>query len=380
MSKVQSITSKRRRTKSSVTMSDVARHAGVSTATVSRALKNDPAVTADTRLRVKREALELGYVMHRQARALRQQRSATVGVHVPIDNQRVTGALSNPFVLEFLAEVGTALHAAGLDMLVSHSRTVDPELHRSRLVDGYIQLGHGEDDTDLVRLAAAGVPIAVWTPPAADRDYVSVGVDNVDLARQAVRHLIDNGRERIGVVADGLTDARSEAAQRFEGYRQGLTEAGIEFRDDLVASADRRNESGARAIGQLLDAVSDLDAVFVAYSDVVALSVIRELRDRDVAVPDDIAVVGFDNISMAEYSHPRLTTVDQGLATGIPILVDKLLRQIEGETVGSQYVDGALVVRESCGARPQGTRTAATPSATPSARPSAGHDSEGGSR
>lgn len=331
-------------------MTDVARRAGVSTATVSRALKDDPAVTAHTRLRVKREAYELGYVLHRQARALRQQRSSTIGIHVPIDNQRVTGALSNPFVLEFLAEVGTALHAAGLDMLVSHSRTVDPELHRSRLVDGYIQLGHGEDDTDLVRLAEAGVPIAVWTPPVADRNYVSVGVDNVDLSRQAVQHLIDNGRQRIAIIADGLTDPRSEAAQRFVGYRSALTDAGREVRDDLVTSANRRDESGVGAIGQLLNAVPDLDAVFVAYSDVVALSVIRELRDREISVPDDIAVVGFDNISMAEYAHPRLTTIDQGLATGIPLLVDKLIRQIDGETVSSEFVDGALIVRASCGA------------------------------
>jgi DNA-binding LacI/PurR family transcriptional regulator len=94
-----------------------------------------------------------------------------------------------------------------------------------------------------------------------------------------------------------------------------------------------------------------LDAVFVAYSDVVALTVIRELRDQNVDVPAEIAVVGFDNIQMAEYSYPRLTTVDQGLAVGIPILVDKLMRQIAGEAVESQFVDGALVVRESCGAR-----------------------------
>lgn len=334
-------------------MTDIARRAGVSIATVSRALKDDPSVTAHTKLRVQREASDLGYVMHRQARALRRQRSSTIGLHIPIDIQRRTGVLSNPFVLEFLAEVGTALHAAGLDMLVSHSRTVDPELHRSGLVDGYIQLGHGEDDTDLVHLAASGVPVAVWTPPADDRNYVSVGVDNVDLARQAVRHLIDNGRRRIAIIADGLGDPRAEAAQRYEGYRSALDEANLEVRDDLVASADPRDESGVSAVRKLLEIEPELDAVFVAYSDVVALSVIRELRDQQILVPDDVAVIGFDNISVGQYSQPRLTTIDQGLARGIPILVDKLVRQIEGETVQSQYVDGELVVRESCGGTPR---------------------------
>lgn len=361
------MTSDRVRVTSSVTMVDVARRAGVSTATVSRALRDDPAVAAATAMRVKREAYELGYAMHRQARALRRQRSSTIGVHVPIDLQRVTGALSNPFVHEFLAEVGTALHKTGLDMLVSHSRTVDPELHRSRLVDGYIQLGHGEDDAELVRLAAAGVPIAVWTPPTADSGYVSVGVDNVDLARQAVRHLVANGRRRIAIIADGLTDPRAEAAQRFEGYRSALVEAGIEVRDDLITSANRRYESGVQPIRQLLATVPDLDAVFVAYSDVVALSVIRELRDQRIAVPDDIAIVGFDNISMAEYSHPRLSTIDQGLSRGVPILIEKLICQIGGEVVESQFVDGALVVRESCGGARAGTRTRT-------------EDDEGGSR
>ncbi|BAN03563.1 LacI family DNA-binding transcriptional regulator [Ilumatobacter coccineus] len=343
-----------------VTMEAVARHANVSIATVSRALKLDPSVAEGTRSRVLEAATELGYVMQRQARALRLQRTGLVAVHVPFVDPGSTSSLTNPFLLEFLATVGSALGNADLDMLVSHSKSVDLSLHRSGLVDGYIQLGFGLDDSVLVEAAEAGIPLAVWMPPATDRAYCAVGVDNVKLAREATAHLIAGGRRRIALISGDLDDPRSEGFQRYQGYCDALREADIAVDDSIVVSASDavQNVSAAAAVGEILDADRAIDGVFVAYSDAVAMAAQHEFFRQGISVPDDVAMVGFDNIQMAQYARSPLTTIDQGLADGIGVLIDKLNRQIAGETVTSQHVDGRIVIRESCGARSTATADA----------------------
>lgn len=336
-----------------VTMEDVARHAEVSIATVSRALKYDPSVAEGTRSRVQQAASEIGYVVHRQARALRSRRTGLVAVHVSFVDPGSTSSLTNPFLLEFLAAVGSALGEADLDMLVSHSSSVDLSLHRSGLVDGYIQLGFGLDDSVLVEAAEAGIPLAVWMPPANDRPYCSVGVDNVRFAREATAHLLARGRRRIALISGDLDDARSEGFQRYEGYCAALQQTGLGVDDSIVASASdaAQDVSAAAAVRRILDADRSIDAVFVAYSDAVAMAAQHELFRQGLSVPADVAMVGFDNIQMAQYARSPLTTIDQGLTDGVGVLIDKLNRQIAGEAVTSQHVEGRLVIRESCGAR-----------------------------
>ncbi len=331
-------------------MQDVAREAGVSTATVSRALNDDPAVTTATKDRVKREAHRLGYVISHQARALRSRRTGTIAVHVPITDRGDDGVAANPFVLEFLAAVGNELHRAGLNMLVPNARGIDDSLQRSGLVDGYLQLGYGIDDSAIVEAAEAGLPIVVWAPPAAGRAYSSVGVDNVELADRAVTHLIECGRRRIGIISGDLEYPNSEGSLRHAGYRAALERAGIPYDPTIVASAEFVGEASGHTVDELLDVQPSIDAVFVGYGDVIALSVARRLRDHGVSVPDQIALVGFDNIDLADFVNPRLTTVDQNLATGVPLLIDELQRLIDGEAPQCQTVEGRLVVRESCGA------------------------------
>lgn len=333
----------------SATMQDVAREAGVSTATVSRALNDDPSVTTETKDRVKLEAHRLGYVIARQARALRSRRTGTIAVHVPITDRGDDGVAANPFVLEFLAAVGNELHGVGLNMLVPNSRGIDDSLQRSGLVDGYLQLGYGIDDSAIVAAADAGLPVVVWAPPAEGRAYSSVGVNNVDLADRAVTHLIESGRRRIAIISGDLDYPTSEGSLRHMGYRAALERAGIPYNPSIVASAEFGGEASGEALDQLLAVEPRIDAVFVGYGDVIALSVARRLREHGVAVPDQIALVGFDNIDLADFVNPRLTTVDQNLATGVPLLVDELLRLIEGESPRCQTVEGRLVVRESCG-------------------------------
>lgn len=332
-------------------MQDVARNAGVSTATVSRALNDDPSVTTETKARVKLEAERLGYVIARQAQALRSRRSGTIAVHVPITDRADEGVAANPFVLEFLAAVGNELHIAGLDMLVPHSAVIDTSLHRSGLVDGYLQLSYGIDPSGVIEAAEAGLPVAVWAPPAPGRAYSSVGVDNVELADRAVTHLIEQGRQRIGIVSGDLDFPISEGSLRHQGYQAALERAGIEYDPAIVVSA-KFGEDDGRAIDDLLVVDPPIDAVFVGDGDAIALSVARRLRDHGISIPDQVAIVGFDNIELADFVNPRLTTVDQGLAAGVPLLIDELLRLIAGEAPRCQAVEGRLVVRQSCGSQP----------------------------
>lgn len=331
-------------------MKDIAERAGVSTATVSRALQDDPSVTSDTKERVRREAFEAGYVMHRQAQSLRSRRSGTIAVHVPFAERVVGGALGDPFVLDFLSVLGITLHEAGLDMLVAQSNSLNPAMHKSRLVDGFVLLNHGDDNSTLREMAQGGVPVAVWVQPSLADGYCAVGPDNTLLSKQAVSHLIKLGRRRIAIIVDDIESPSTEGRVRFDGYRAALEAADIAYDENLVAIADRRDGAGALAIRQILERAPDTDAVFVAFSDVLALVVQRELTDLGKRVPDDIAVVGFDNIGMAEFAHPRLTTIDQGLRAGVPLLVQKLIAQIEGQPAASEVVEGSLVIRESCGA------------------------------
>lgn len=332
-------------------MNDVARNAGVSTATVSRALNNDPLVADATRERVKAEADRLGYVISRQARALRSRRTGTIAVHVPITDRGNEGVAANPFVLEFLAAVGNELHLAGLDMLVPNSSELDDSLHRSGLVDGYLQLGYGVDDRVLIAATDAGLPVVVWAPPATGRRYSSVGVDNVELSDAAVNHLINLGHRRIGIISGDLDYPSSEGSLRRDGYRAALERAGIAYDPAIVAGAEFAGQVTGSALDQLLAADPPVDAIFVGYGDVIALSVARRLRDKHISVPGDLALVGFDNIDLADFVNPRLTTVDQNLKAGVPLLIAELQRLIEGEAPRCQTVQGRLVVRESCGSK-----------------------------
>jgi DNA-binding LacI/PurR family transcriptional regulator len=333
----------------SATVTDVAKRAGVSTATVSRALNDSPSVREETKARVEAAAREVGYVMHRHARALRSQRTSTISVHLPIPRSGDAETLANPFYLEFLSAVGSALHRAGLDMLVSHAATVDLDLHRTAQVDGYIQVGRGRNPGGLRDLARAGVPLAVWAPPEFATDYCAVGVDNVALAHEAVSHLVAEGRRRIAVMTGDLDDPTSEGYLRFAGYRRALEQAGLYTDDSMVGDLTSMDASGVSAVRMITEADPLVDAVFVAAGDSTAIAVIRSLQDLGRSVPEDVAVVGFDNIQFGEFTDPRLTTVDQGLAEGVPILVDRVIRQIDGRAAPSEKVIGRVVARESCG-------------------------------
>lgn len=336
-------------------MADIARLAGVSKSTASRALQDSPLISPETKTLVQTIARKHNYEPNLLARNLALKRSNTIAIVLPID-PATDEILSNPFILKFLGVVGSALRQHGFDMLVSQKSFTDTQFdmryHSSSLVDGYILLGRGKDDTHLNELAIKGVPLVVWGPMLPDQKYCSVGIDNIAMGRTVVQHLINLGRRRIAIITDDIKDKRVEGTLRYQGYAEALVEAGLPVDPNLVATATFSDESGYTAMKHLLQSSPDLDAVFVAYSDVVAIAAMQALRVAGRQIPEDVSLVGFDNIDISAFTNPPLTTVSQRLRQGgAALLVQKLLQQISGEKASSAMLEGKLTVRQSCGTR-----------------------------
>lgn len=296
------------------TLEEVARHAGVSRATVSRVVNGSPTVAPHLREVVDRSVAELGYVPNQAARTLMTSRTDTIALVVAEPDVRVFG---DPFFGGIVRGVSQELAASGLQLMLmmaqSHADLVRIEQYLvSRHVDGVLLISEHGDDRLPRALAGAGVPLVIGGRPLqATTATAYVDNDNLGGARLAAEYLRSLGRSRITTVA-GPVDM-SAGVDRLTGFKSGL---GRGFRTRHVEYGNFEQEGGAAAMKRLLDRVPDLDAVFVA-SDLMALGALAELRRRGRRVPDDVAVVGFDDIELAAITDPPLTTlrqrtVDQG--------------------------------------------------------------------
>ena len=333
------------------TSRDIARLADVSQATVSRALRNSPLVKPETRARVETIARELSYRADRRASSLRTRRSNTLALL--LFEESPDDAQINPFFLSMLGHITRAAARRGLDMLVSFQQLSDDwhtDYELSHRADGIVLLGYGDFMTSspkLARLAEAGASFVIW---GADVDAMpgrSVRTDKSARGLQATDHLLKLGRRRIAHFGSA-SDHWPEFLARYRGYEQALRDAGLEPDASLLVEAQSTEQEGFEAMRRLLDSGAAFDAVFAA-SDLIAMGAIAALRERGRSVPGDIAIVGFDDITAAAHFIPALTTVQQDTHRAADILVDNLLRLINGETVESALIEPKLVVRASCG-------------------------------
>ena len=272
-----------------------------------------------------------------------------MAVVIPIDADS-SETLSNPFVLEFIGSVGNELRNHGYNLLLLQENQINEQYWQSGLVDGFIQLGHGLDRTALSSLPR-DMPLVVWGCPLPDRPYISIGVDNVALSYQIVKHLINLGRKKIAIITGADQDEETEAVHRLQGYQKALDEAGYTFDERLIGYAGFDTGEGYRVAKELAEQIPDLDGVFVGSGDIVALAVIEALRQSGKQVPEDVAVVGFDNCNIGVHCGVPLTTVSQEIKTmGARELVDSVMLQIEGQPAKSKVLEGKIVIRRSCGA------------------------------
>jgi DNA-binding LacI/PurR family transcriptional regulator len=336
-----------------VTMSDVAAHAGVSTKTVSNFFNGYRYMKPDTRSRIESAVAELGYRMNISARNLRSGRSGMIALVIP--------ELDQAYFSELAQEVIAAAERHGLTVLVE---TTDGRRDRelsvlspghSQLIDGIIygplalgpaDVGHLAVDFPLVLIGER-----IFNGPV---DHVTMA--NTEGARAAIQHLIDGGRRRIAVI--GVADAGgapgpSAPALRRAGCEEALRQAGVPLDEALmIATGGWHRRDGAAALDALLDSGIPFDAVF-AFNDALALGALWALLQRGVAVPDAVAVVGFDDTEDSRFSFPTLTTVSPGRAFIARTAVDLLAARIaDPEAAGeprSITADFELVVRDSSG-------------------------------
>lgn len=336
------------------TSRDIADLAGVSQATVSRALRNSPLVREETRNRIQAIARELNYFVNRNAAGLRTHQSNTLALLL-FDETGGKDAQINPFFLSMLGYITRSAAELGYDVLISMQQLTDDwhiEYQASHRADGLILLGYGDYMTyreKLQALAEANTRFTIWGPTINEQPGHSIGCDNVAGGLLATRHLLGTGRRSIAFVGN-TTRRFPELAARYQGYRLALDDFGLEARPELRVDDNNLRDLGRRGIEQLLANGQEFDAVF-AVTDAIAIDAIHALQENGYDVPADVAVVGFDDIPLAAHVTPTLTTVRQDIREASEALVKGIVGLIEGDPVESSLMEPSLVVRESCGAK-----------------------------
>jgi DNA-binding LacI/PurR family transcriptional regulator len=327
--------------KGRATSFDIAYRAGVSQPTVSRALRGSPTVNEQTRKRILQIAHELNYKVDKNASNLRNQQSGTLAL-LFFEDPTLDDSLINPF---FLSMLGSLTRACALQQLSSNWHV---EYEDSKKADGLILLGYGdylEYISRLELLVEQGTHFVRWGAVLPGQPGVSIGCDNLQGGRDMTRHLLERGRRRIAFVGHA-SDHYPEFLERYRGYTQSLGEAGQPVLSELQIDAFTTERSGYEAAGALLDRGVQCDALFCA-SDLIAIGAMRALIDRGIRVPQDVAVAGFDDIPIASFTNPSLTTVQQDTKVAATLLVESLLALIHDEPAENRTIPATLAIRQS---------------------------------
>ncbi len=330
------------------TIVDVAREAGVSVSTVSRVLNNKPDVAEATREAVRAAIRRLGYVANPSARRLAGGRTGILGLVIP--------DFTSPYAMEIVRGVGEATNEAGYDLILYSvlDQHRDEERERSwlnilsrGLVDGLLLVLPRSSGEVLMALAHRGFPVVLIDHRGIDSDLPSVSATNTEGALEATRYLLSLGHRRIGFIT-GLLDYRA-GADRLEGYRQALAQAGIPFDPDLVVEGDFQRRAGYEGTLALMRLPDPPTAIF-ASNDAEAFGALDALRDLGLRVPEDVSLVGFDDIPAAAETRPPLTTVRQPLMDMGSQATQLLFDLLNGRADVHQRIQlpTRLIVRESC--------------------------------
>ena len=328
-------------------LKDVAQRAGVSVKTVSNVVNNYPHVTPAMRERVQAAIDELGYRPNLIARHLRKGRTGIIALAVP--------ELGNPYFAELAGAVIDAAARHDYTVLLDHTggrreqEVLVSQGFRAHVIDGLI-LSPIELEADDLLGRSEDAPLVLLGEREYEAPYDQIAIDNVAAARSAVRHLTGLGHRRIAFLGARRESARRPAHLRLRGWREELTAAGLPCDDSLVAATDGYGRvDGAAAMNAILDRGERPDAVF-AYNDLVALGAMRVLTERRLRVPQDVSVVGFDDIEEGRFSPVALTTVSPDKQAIARLAVQRVVARLAGapglepERIQPGYT---LTVRES---------------------------------
>ena len=325
-------------------LSELAELAGVSIATASRSLAGSPVVAEATRSRIVALARDHGFQINQAARNLRLRRTGAIGVVLPLGHE-TEQHLSDPFFMSLLGPLADAIADRGHDLLLSRvipkdDRWLDAIVDAGR-VDGVIVIGQSNEITAIERVADRYRPMIVWGEHTPGSMQITVGSDNIVGGRIATEHLLAQGRSRLAFFGN---IELPEFAARYVGFQQALTNAG--GGQATLLPMHLTSESSYSAIEAYLAENPSPDGI-VAASDVIAMSALRALIACGKRVPQDVSVVGYDDVQMALHTNPPLTSLRQDVVRGAKLMVDMLFKRIEGVEVRSVAMAPELILRTS---------------------------------
>ncbi|MFM5884066.1 MAG: LacI family DNA-binding transcriptional regulator [Novosphingobium sp.] len=326
-------------------IAELARLAGVSTGTVSRALAGKSLVNTETRERIQALAREHGFRPNQMARRLRVQETRVIGVVVPLGHER-RQHLSDPFFMAILGHLADALTENGYDIMLSRViPDADDWLERivtSGMLDGVLLIGQSNQFDAIERVAQWYRPMVVWGSHQAGQTHCTVGVDNRKGGRLAGECLIAAGRTRLAFLGETVAP---ELSIRYDGLCDAAAAAGLPapVKLDTHLASDIMAEEIAAHIARIGTGIDGI----VAGSDLIAMHAVRALADKGIAVPQTVSVTGFDDLPLAEQTIPRLTTISQSIGTGARHMVDLLFARIAGQDSASIEMDPVLIRRDT---------------------------------
>lgn len=337
-----------------ITIKDIAKAAGVSHTTVSRALKGDKRIAPKTRERIRALAEELGYVPNTVARGLKTNRSHILGI--------IVRRIGDPYFTDVQRGIEEALHHRKYRMILTASQknpVREAEIIQSmseHRVDGVIICSSHVSDTQRARLAKFGMPTVLINNQADHNNPLSIRHDDVFGSYSLVRHLIGLGHRRIAYLAHG--NAGNTNQNRLSGFQKAMEEAGLPIEGRyFVSSKDGKPESGGDAIRPLLD-LSELPTAVFCYNDMLAIGAMRAIKEAGYSIPDDISIVGFDNIDFSSLVDPPLTTFNQPRYEIGHEAAQMMLNYLASREKGNQLmvenrvVRGELILRQSTAVPP----------------------------
>jgi LacI family transcriptional regulator len=332
----------------SATIKEVALEAGVSIATVSRVFNDSPLVNIRTRKKVKKIARDLKYFPNANARSLSRRKTDTFGVILP--------DLFGEFFSEVIRGADQTAQKKLYNLLLSSSHNNPAEIADALnamkgRVDGIIIMSPLVSADALNQNLPTTLPAILLNCVVEDDAYDSIIIDNYIGAQKVVTHLIQHGHDRIAIIKG--SDENYEASERLRGYRAALQSGGCNALPALEIEGDFSEESGYAVVNRILSMKPEPTAIF-ASNDSMAIGAIKALHDRGIAIPDDVALVGFDDIPIVRYMKPALTTVNVPIHEMGKLAVEKLIQAVEGKNNHTKeriVFPTKLVIRESCGCR-----------------------------
>jgi len=330
-----------------LSIKDIARIAEVSVSTVSRSLGDSPLISQKTKDRINAIAQEHNFSINTRARNFRTQKSHIIGLLSNM-NHAEKQETSDQFLFSLTNSIAANLLVHKYDLLLHTTREITAknaaEYIHNRRVDGLIIFGQGHNQhKEITKLSEMDVPFVVWGGHVGN-SYTTVGGNNFQGAYTATEHLIKKQNKK-KIMFLGVPK-HLEIQQRFDGFQKALDENGLSIACNLTDKTAFCVDSGYAAVQRLIDADVDFDGLVCA-SDTIALGAINCLKKHDISIPSQVAVTGFDDISIAKDWSPSLTTIHQDVEQGGKLLVDKILAKIDGENVDSKQLDVDLIRRES---------------------------------